>query len=165
MASKRVHPHTTDANSKIKKLIACCGLILTTPHQTFARFLPSWRQILAMKKLFTFSALAIVITILFTSCVKQVPFDKRYWLSKERGEVVYSSSTCPHYVIETVNGYAVIRAISSRPYEGDVLYGDFSYPGIKDIYNRSAGVIVSGDVREYWLTYTGAQDALDYYCY
>ena len=65
----------------------------------------------------------------------------------------------------TVNGYAVIRSITSRPYEGDVLYGDFSYDGIKDIYNRSAGIIITGDLKEHWLTYSGAQDALDYYCY
>jgi hypothetical protein len=118
-----------------------------------------------MKKVFTFSALAIVIALLFTSCVKQAPFDDSYWLSKERGEVVYSSSACSHYIIQTVNGYSVIRAISSRPYEGDVLYGDFSYAGVKDIYNRSGGYIMSGDVKEYWLTYSGAQDALNYYCY
>ena len=118
-----------------------------------------------MKNIFTFSALVIIVATLFTSCVKQAPFDEGYWLSKERGEVVYSSSTCSHYIIETVNGYAVIRAMSSRPFEGDVLYGDFSYSGVKDIYNRSAGLITTGDVREYWLAYSGAQDALDYYCY
>jgi hypothetical protein len=122
-------------------------------------------EIIAMKKIFTFSALVIILSALFTSCVKQAPFDDGYWLSKERGDVVYSSSTCAHYIIETVNGYAVIRSISSRPYEGDVLYGDFSYDGIKDIYNRSAGIIITGDLREHWLTYSGAQDALHYYCY
>ena len=118
-----------------------------------------------MKKPFTFSALAIIIAVAFTSCVKQTPFNEGYWLSKERGDVVYSSSTCSHYVVETVNGYSVIRAISSRPYEGDILYGDFSYGGVKDIYNRTEGSIISGDVKEYWLTYSGAQDGLDYYCY
>jgi hypothetical protein len=122
-------------------------------------------KIIAMKKIFTFSALAVIVTLVFTSCVKQVPFDEGYWLSKERGRVVYSSSACPYYVLETVNGYTVVRSISSRPYEGDILYGDFSYYGVKDIYNRSYGTIISGDVKEYWLTYLGAQDAIDYYCY
>jgi len=59
----------------------------------------------------------------------------------------------------------VIRSISSRPYESDIVYGDFSYYGVKDIYDRTDGFVISGDVKEYWLTYTGAQDALDYYCY
>lgn len=118
-----------------------------------------------MKKIFTFSATAIGIAIFFTSCVKQAPFNEGYWLSKERGQVVYSSSTCPYYLIETVNGYSVIRSISNRPYEGDILFGDFSYYGVKDIYDRTGGLVISGDVKEYWLTSSGAQDALDYYCY
>ena len=122
-------------------------------------------KIIAMKKTITLSSLALIVTFLFTSCVKQVPFNEGYWLSKERGEVVYSSSACPYYIINTINGYDVIRSISSRPYEGDVLYGDFSYYGVKDIYNRTDGSLISGDVKEYWLTYLGAQDAIDYYCY
>jgi hypothetical protein len=118
-----------------------------------------------MKKIFTFSALAIVIALIFTSCVKEVPFNEGRWLAKERGQVVFSSSVCPYYVIETINGYAVIRSLGSAPYEGDILFGDFSYYGVSDIYNRTAGYIISGDVKEYWLTYSGAQEALDYYCY
>jgi hypothetical protein len=118
-----------------------------------------------MKKIFTFSIVAVVIALVFASCVKEVPFNEARWLSKERGQVVYSSSPCPYYVIETINGYAVIRSLGSKPYEGDVLYGDFSYYGVNDIYNRSAGYIITGDVKEFWLSYSGAQDALDYYCY
>jgi len=48
---------------------------------------------------------------------------------------------------------------------GDVLYGDFNYYGVKDVYNRTEGIIISSDVKEYGLTYNGSQDALDYYCY
>ena len=118
-----------------------------------------------MKRIFTFSTVALIVALLFASCVKQAPFNERYWLSKERGQVVYSSSACPYYVIETVNGYAVIRSLGSKPFEGDILYGDFSYFGLNDIYNRTAGYVISGDVKEFWLTYSGAQDALDYYCY
>ena len=118
-----------------------------------------------MKRLFTFSAVALIVAFLFTSCVKQTPFNERYWLSKERGQVVYSSSACPYYVIETINGYAVIRSLGDKPYEGDILYGDFSYFGLNDIYNHTAGYVISGDVKEFWLTYSGALDALDYYCY
>ena len=118
-----------------------------------------------MKRIFTFSFVALVVAIFFTSCVKQAPFNDGYWLSKERGQVVYSSSSCPYYLAETANGYTVIRSVSSRPYEGDILYGDFSYYGVKDIYDRTEGFLITADVKEYWLTYSGAQDALDYYCY
>ena len=122
-------------------------------------------KFIAMKRIFTFSAIAVILTIFITSCVKQVPYSDEYWLAKERGQVVYSSSSCPYYLVQTANGYTVVRAVSSRPYEGDILYGDFSYYGVKDIYDRTDGLVISGDVKEYWLTYSGAQDALNYYCY
>jgi hypothetical protein len=118
-----------------------------------------------MKKIITLSGLFLFIALAFTSCVKERVFDEGYWLSQERGEVVYSSSTCPYYIVETRDGYSVIRSMGTRPYEGDILYGDLSHYGVTDLYNRSAGIIISSDVKEYWLTYTGAQDALDYYCY
>jgi len=119
----------------------------------------------SMKKIFTFSGIAFILAIVLTSCAKQVPFDEGYWLSKERGQVVYSSSTCPYYLVETPNGSSILRSVSLRPYQGDILYGDFSYYGVKDIYDRTDGAVISGEVKEYWLTYSGAQDALDYYCY
>ena len=118
-----------------------------------------------MKRIITLSTLFLAIALVFTSCVKERIFDESYWLSQERGEVVYSSPSCPYYIVETNNGYTVIRAIGTRPYEGDIVYGDLSHYGVGDLYNRSAGIIISSDVKDYWLTYTGAQDALDYYCY
>jgi hypothetical protein len=120
-----------------------------------------------MKKIFTLSALAIFSAILFAGCTKQrdVGFNESYWLSKERGEVVYSDTWCSYYVVETNNGYTVIRAYDGyKPFEGSTVYGDFSYSGTHDIYNRSNGVIFTGSVTDYWLTYYEAQDAVDYYC-
>jgi len=118
-----------------------------------------------MKKIFTLSIFAVLASVILFSCVKQSTVDESYWLSKERGEVVYSSSSCAYYIVETYNGYAVVRAVDSRPYEGEILYGDFSQYGIVDVYNRSRGILTTADVREYWLTEYGAQQALDYYCY
>ena len=118
-----------------------------------------------MKKIFTFSIVAIVVTVIVTSCVKQPLFDEGYWLSKDRGQVVYSSSSCPYYVVQSSSGYAVIRAVSDRPLEGDIVFGDFSYYGVKDMYDRTDGLVISGDVKEYGLSSSGAQDAIDYYCY
>jgi hypothetical protein len=51
-----------------------------------------------------------------------------------------------------------------RPYQGSIVYGDFSSYGTYDIYNRSAGLVFTGTVTDYWLSYTQAQNALDYYC-
>jgi hypothetical protein len=119
-----------------------------------------------MKKIFTFSALALTLALLFVSCVKQSPYgDDSYWLTKERADVVYSSSTCAFYIVETNRGYAVVRAVNSRPYEGEVLYGDFSQYGIVDVYNRSRGTVITADVRDYWLSDYEAQQSLNYYCY
>lgn len=123
-----------------------------------------------MKRIFTLSTLVLAVTMFLGGCVKDSfnnggGFDEAYWLSKERGEVVYSDAYCNYYVVETYNGYNVVKAYGGyKPYEGDVLYGNFSSQGTRDIYNRSGNVIFTGTITDYWLTYTQAQAALDYYC-
>ena len=120
-----------------------------------------------MKKIFTISTLVLLSAIFLTSCYKQrdAGFNEDYWLSKERGEVVYSDSYCNYYVVETASGYTVIRSYGGyKPYEGSIVYGDLSYTGTGDIYNRSSGVVFTGTVTDYWLTYYEAQDMIDYYC-
>ena len=119
-----------------------------------------------MKRIFTFSAIALI-TVLFAGCVKDhyINVDESFWLSRERGEVIYSDSYCNYYVVQTNNGYTIIRSYGGyKPFEGSIVYGDFSFTGTHDIYNRSSGVIFTGTVTDYWLTYNGALDALDYYC-
>jgi hypothetical protein len=32
------------------------------------------------------------------------------------------------------------------------------------MYNYSTGVVFTGTITDYWLSYNDAQDALDYYC-
>ncbi len=122
----------------------------------------------AMKRIFTFSILSLFTALLFTSCVKETIYsgiDEGYWLSRERGEVVYSSSTCNYYVVETASGYTLIRTYGSyRPVEGSIIYGNLSATGTRDLYNRTYGVIFTGSVTDYWMNYYDAQDALDYYC-
>lgn len=121
-----------------------------------------------MKKFFTISSFLVLSVIFLAACSKRdvvYQDDEAYWLSKERGEVVYSDSYCDYFVVETYNGYTVIRANGSyKPYEGSIVYGDFSYSGTRDIYDRSDGIVFSGTVTDYWLTYYEAQDAVDYYC-
>ena len=119
-----------------------------------------------MKKIFTISSLAILFTLVLSGCYRRdAGFNEDYWLSKERGEVVYSDSYCGYYVVQNYNGYTVIRAYGGyKPFEGSVVYGDLNYPGLHDIYNRTDAVVFSGTITDYGLTYMEAQDALDYYC-
>lgn len=120
-----------------------------------------------MKKIFTLSVITAVIAVFLSSCVREsLPYNQEgYWLSKERGEVVYSDSYCDYFVVETYYGYTIIRAYGSyKPFEGSIVYGNFSNTGTRDIYNRSSGVVFTGTVTDYWLSYTEAQYALDYYC-
>lgn len=120
-----------------------------------------------MKKIFTLSTLTIGLFLFFTGCVKNREYiDESYWLSKERGEVVYSDPYCQYFIIETYDGYTVLRSYSSyKPAEGSIVYGNFSNYGTRDFYNRSSGVIQAAEVKEFWLTYFEAQDAVDFYCY
>ena len=119
-----------------------------------------------MKKIFTLSVFALIASIFLASCVKESYYgiNENYWLSKERGEVVYSDSYCNYYAIETSNGFTIIRSNGYKPFEGSIVYGDLSYRGTREFYNRSTGVVFTGTVTDYWLSYAEAQDALDYYC-
>lgn len=120
-----------------------------------------------MKRIFTLTAILLSVTLFLSSCVKNSypSNDENYWLSKERGEVVYSDTYCSYYVVETYYGYTIVQAYGSyKPYEGSILYGNFSSRGTRDLYNRSSGVVFTGTVTDFWLSYVEAQDALDYYC-
>ena len=122
-----------------------------------------------MKKIFTISSILILSVVILAGCSKRnadYGYDVDYWLSKERGEVVYSDSYCPYYVVETYNGYAIVRSTSGfTPYEGSIIYGNLSARGFRDLYNRSDGTIIRGEVTDYWLTYGEAQYLIDNLCY
>lgn len=120
-----------------------------------------------MKKIFTYSVLAALTVFLFTSCRKDrvIYDDHSYWLSQERGDVVYSNNACGFYVVETNYGYTIIQNLDGlRTYDGDIMYGDFGGYGTRGFYNYSADVVTRGNVVEYDLTYNQAQVAIDYYC-
>jgi hypothetical protein len=120
-----------------------------------------------MKRIFTITSFVILTAIVIAGCSKRdYYYDEDYWLSKERGEVVYSDSFCPYYVVETYNGYTVVRSADGyAPYEGSIIYGDLSRLGTRDLYNRSDGSIIRGEVTDYWLTYGEAQYLIDHLCY
>ncbi|MBS1656133.1 MAG: hypothetical protein JSU05_14870 [Bacteroidetes bacterium] len=122
-----------------------------------------------MKRIFTFSITLLTATIFLSGCMKQdvTYIDEGYWLSQERGVVVYSNNSCDYYVVETNYGYSLMKAFNGyKPYQGSTVYGDFSSAGIHDFYNRSYGVLFSANEKDYWLSNGEAQSALDYYyCY
>ena len=121
-----------------------------------------------MKKIFTYSIVAILAVVLFTSCRKEpviIIDDHSYWLSQERGDVVYSNNYCGIYVVETNYGYTIIQNLDGlRTYEADLMYGNFGGYGSRDFYNYTADIITRGSILEYDLNYNEAQDAIDYYC-
>lgn len=124
-----------------------------------------------MKKIFTISSFLLLAVAILAGCSKRdssyYDNDEDYWLSRERGIVVYSDTYCPYYVVETSYGYTIIEAGSghSLPYEGDVMYGNLSRLGYAEFYNRSAGTIIRGNIVDYWLTYSEAQYMIDDLCY
>ena len=121
-----------------------------------------------MKKIFTLSAILLFAVVLLSSCVKDhtvITNNENYWLSKEEGEVVYSDPYCNYWVVETYYGYTIVSSnAGSQPYEGDLLYGNFSNTGTRDMYNYSGRFVFTGTVTDYWLNSNEVLDALDYYC-
>lgn len=121
-----------------------------------------------MKKIFTLTAIMLLAIVILGSCRKErviVSNNENYWLSQEAGEVVYSDPYCSYIVVETYNGYNIIRTnTNSKPYEGELLYGNFSNLGTRDMYNYSGRYVFTATVTDYWLSYGEAMDALDYYC-
>jgi hypothetical protein len=121
-----------------------------------------------LKKIFTFSATFLLAAILLSSCRKTdviIANNEAYWLNQEEGEVVYSDPTCSYWVVETYHGYNIVYTnAGSMPYEGELIYGNFSSREGKDLYNFSGRFIFRAAVTDYWLSYSQALDAMDYYC-
>jgi hypothetical protein len=114
--------------------------------------------------------LALPLLLLLSSCRKDVgpvqPIDEENWIHRERGIVVASDFGCPYFVVEAKNGYSLLKSWDgSIPYQGSVIYGDFSSWGLKRFYNRSEQYLQDADVREYWLGYFDAIDEMNYQCY
>ena len=121
-----------------------------------------------MKKIFTLASVLIVSALVLAGCTRGGYADNEdYWLSKESDIVVYADGYCPYYVVETYNGYTVIDGGNgaNSPWEGSMIYGNLSRRGYQDFYNRTDGVIISGRVTDYWLTYGEAQYIIDNLCY
>ena len=77
-----------------------------------------------MKKIILLSTLTLLVAVFISSCTKNVGsrFDENYWLSQERGDVVYADDYCGYFVVETTYGYTILRSVGTKPYEYDVMY-------------------------------------------
>jgi hypothetical protein len=107
--------------------------------------------------------------LLLSACQKEVVVipvvDEGDWIYRERAVVVYSDYRCDWYVVETQSGYSVLRSRDGvLPYEGSVMYGDFSSWGVHPFYNRSERYLTRADVKDYWLGYYDAIDEANYQC-
>ncbi|MFT3674650.1 MAG: hypothetical protein QM781_02005 [Chitinophagaceae bacterium] len=122
-----------------------------------------------MKKTFTLAGLFITFMLVLAGCTRRGydgGSDIDYWLSKENGYVVYSDAYCPYIVIETYNGYTIMRHSGGlAPYEGDEVFGDLSRRGYREFYNYTDNSFFRGEVTDYWLTYSEAQYIIDNLCY
>lgn len=142
--------------------------IFNLPLYHYWLSVPSYRhtKAIVMKRLLL---IATPLLLLLTACNKQPivrpPVDESEWLRKERGIVVASDFGCTSFVIETNRGYALLRMWGgSAPFMGTTLYGNFSSWGVKTVYNRTEGYLMTVDVQDYWLSYWQAMDGMAWNC-
>jgi hypothetical protein len=70
-----------------------------------------------------------------------------------KGEVVYSKLGCPHFLVNTILGYAALKLVAGKiPRVGDSLVGDFESYGEKKILNSSNGLDIIVAIENFWLT-------------
>ncbi|HXF49068.1 MAG TPA: hypothetical protein VNL73_06550 [Verrucomicrobiae bacterium] len=86
------------------------------------------------------------------------------WISTSlasKGEVVYKSSSCDYFIVETPSGFALLEWYGGNdPYKGDIIVGDFEEFGFQDIYNITADSELRVWVEDYWLS---KEDAVEKY--
>lgn len=97
-----------------------------------------------MKRMITFSLLAVLGTFILASCSKHDYYDDNY--NNEGGFTVYVSEVnSPYSVIQMDNDgqYAVVYSVEKDakywPLINDVIYGNFSVGGTRTLYNKTAG--------------------------
>jgi hypothetical protein len=69
------------------------------------------------------------------------------------GVVVLYKSSCDYFVVETLNGYAILQWYGgSIPNEGDKITGDFESYGMKSVANVTQGNETRVWVEKFWLS-------------
>ncbi len=107
--------------------------------------------------------------LLLTACHRVVyapgeVIDESYWLNRERGVVQYSDAYCSYFMVETYNGFSILKAYGYAPASNVVLYGNLSRPGVQTFYNRTEGYLLQAEVKDYWLSYWDAVDGINWFC-
>ena len=82
-----------------------------------------------------------------------------------KGEVVYKSSRCDYFIVETPSGYALLEWYGGNdPDKGDIVVGNYEDYGFKDIYNLTADQEMKVWVEDYWLSKDDALERLFELC-
>jgi hypothetical protein len=127
------------------------------------------KKTFTLRNILTGTGILALFVVVLSSCSRRAYYggdDIDYWMSKENGYVVYADTYCPYIVVETFNGYTIIRQTGGRvPFEGDEVFGDLSRRGYRDFYNYMDNSIFRGEVTDYWLSYSEAQYVIDNLCY
>ncbi|WP_018629538.1 hypothetical protein [Niabella aurantiaca] len=110
-----------------------------------------------MKRIFTFSIIAVLAAVVLTSCSK-----RDYWrdddpYNDESGITVYISEVGSPYSVIRMDydgRYAIVYSQESDKYYwpemNDVIYGDFSVGGGRTLYNKTAGFNIRLEVDEFF---------------
>ena len=75
-------------------------------------------------------------------------------VGRDRGTIVYLKSRCDYFIVETNMGHAVLEWYGGYyPYAGEIVTGNLSSYGFKDIYNVTAALSTRVWVEDYWLSF------------
>lgn len=107
-----------------------------------------------MKRLLTFSILAVLATVFFASCSKRDHYNNSY---KENGVVTYISEVNSPYSVVRMDDdgtYAVIYSTDGSaslwPEINDLLYGDFAEGGNRNVTNKTIGKTIRIEVDDFF---------------
>lgn len=119
-----------------------------------------------MKRLLTFSILAVLATVLFASCSKRDHYDNNY--GKENGIVEYEPEGYEYYsVVRLYDTYAFIETLENDesywPYEGDQLRGTFDKNRDNRVFNVTRNRNITVQIRGFYDTQSQAILAVENY--
>jgi len=76
-----------------------------------------------------------------------------------KGTVKYTSGGCSWYLVETLNGFALLEWFGGNtPSKGDVIVGDYESFGMKKLYNLTRDRETKVWVDNYWLSKDSAME-------
>lgn len=117
-----------------------------------------------MKKIFTYSLVAVFAVALLASCTKRDYYNDSY---NEDGSVIWASNATPYSIISFSNGdYALFKTLESIdfwPYENDIINGNFETKGSRSFLNKNDNRRFNGLIIDFYSNLDNAYDDLVYY--